>query len=62
MTGTMEDFVWHWRLAPHLRGQTFFAPNLSVGGGGQMVTYEGLFEFVLVIVSIIGLVIQIIKK
>ena len=46
---------------PLLRGAASFAPGRKKGGGA-MVTYSELFQFCILIVSIIGLVIQATKK
>lgn len=46
-----------WPLHP---GGDFLPP--PVRGGGAMVTYSDLFQFCLVVIGIIGLVLQITKK
>ena len=49
-------------VGPPQAGASLLAPVLSAEGGGRMVTYEELFEYTLVILSTISLVIQILKK
>lgn len=37
-------------------------PHLLQEGGGSMVTYAELFQYSLVIIGVIGLIVQIMKK
>ena len=58
LSAALPATVGGWPL--HFGGD--FLPPPSRGGDGPMVTYAELFQFCLVIVGIVGLVVQITKK